>query len=99
MDKKHVLLNRIARKCAGAADLAASLLYPPRCMFCGELLEPEERERMICAKCAPKLPFVGKSSVCAAEKRSGCLRRNCAATAGAGGRKGAGTSSTADGRC
>ena len=60
MDKKHVLLNRIARKCAGAADLAASLLYPPRCMFCGELLEPEERERMICAKCAPKLPFVGK---------------------------------------
>lgn len=42
-----------------AAESVLSLLYPPRCMFCDELLEEGERREGICRHCLPAIPFVG----------------------------------------
>lgn len=40
-----------------------ALLYPPKCIFCGALLEAEEG---VCSRCGPKLPVTDDGS-CAQE--------------------------------
>ena len=41
------------------------LLYPPKCVFCGALLSPEEEGA--CEKCRAELPFVGEKCEAKAE--------------------------------
>lgn len=40
----------------------AELLFPPRCVFCGDLLERDETERGICGKCASQIGLARRNS-------------------------------------
>ncbi|MDD4493295.1 MAG: ComF family protein [Eubacteriales bacterium] len=42
------------------ANYALKLLYPPRCIFCGEIISIR-KEPEICDECSGKLPFIGKN--------------------------------------
>ena len=37
-------------------QILLDLLFPPKCVFCGKLLRPGERE--VCAGCAQGLPWL-----------------------------------------
>ena len=38
------------------------LFFPPRCIFCSDLLEQEEADRGICGKCAGQIGLARKNS-------------------------------------
>lgn len=46
-----------------AADRVFNLIYPPKCVFCGELLPPEAIPEGICPDCGASLPRTDEKTV------------------------------------